>query len=49
MSRTDAPRQTVRNTRRAQRDGVTTTRQPRPTPRRQSTRRAAVLAAIREA
>lgn len=49
MSRTDRPARTVRNTRRATRDGVTTTRQPRPALRRQTTRRAAVLAAIREA
>ncbi len=49
MSRTDAPRQTLRNTRRATRDNVTSTRQPRPARRRTGTRQAAVALAIREA
>lgn len=49
MSRTDTARTTLRNTRRATRDNVTTTRQPRPAPRRQGTRRDIVAAAIREA
>jgi hypothetical protein len=46
--RTD-PRNVRPISRRAQRDGVTTTRQPRPQPRRQGTRRDIVAAAIREA
>jgi hypothetical protein len=47
MARTDHTR-APHTSRRATRDGLTTTRQPRPTPRRQSTRRQAVLAATRE-
>lgn len=50
MSRTDRTRQqTLRNTRRAARDGVTQTRQPRPALRRQGTRRGVIAAALREA
>lgn len=49
MSRTDSTRRTLQNTRRATRDGVTTTRQPRPARRRQGTRAAIIRSAIREA
>jgi hypothetical protein len=48
MSRTDTTRRTLQNTRRATRDNVTSTRQPRPAPRRQGTRAGNIRSAIRE-